>query len=104
MNPSAAATTGTANTVVGNAIGASAVSTAQGNIGLSFTTATLPTAPTIMRPAFMLSATSIPTNIVDLVAGEIAIKPGCTLSLHATAAAGTTPLVAFGMSWVELAL
>ncbi len=102
-NPSAAAVSGTAITVVKNKL-----STASpGNAGLAYTTSTLPAAPTILRPAWSLTAllatTAVqPYLVKDDLDGEFVIAPGCSLTLHSTAAAGTSPLVVFGCSWVEI--
>lgn len=75
--------------------------------GLAFTTATI-AAPTIIRPAFMLDASLATTAgiglgpLVDYVDGVIVVAPGGTVSLHGTAAAGSTPLVIFGCIWIEI--
>lgn len=98
-NPAAAATTGTAITVVNCKLGG-------GNgVGRPLTTATIP-APTILRPfvslgASLASTAVSPWVVSDDVGGEFVIAPGCTLSLHGTTAAGTTPLVAYGIMWEE---
>jgi hypothetical protein len=41
---------------------------------------------------------------VDDVSGEIQVPPGVALGLCGIAAAGTTPLVIFGISWEEIPL
>ena len=102
-NPAAAAVTGTAIAVTKNKLGGG-----PGNVGLAFTTATLPVAPTILRPAWsvgpLLATTAVPPYlVVDRLNGEYVITPGCSLTLHATCgAAGTSPLVVFGCAWAEL--
>lgn len=73
-----------------------------------FTTATI-VSPTLLRPFASLTAslatTAVaPWRIVDDVNGGIIVPPGANLSLHATAAAGTSPLVIFGMTWAEVAV
>lgn len=75
--------------------------------GKPFTTATLPAAPAPIGPFASLGAslatTAVqPWQVVDDVKGAIAIAPGAALSLQATAAGGSTPLVVFGVFWVEL--
>lgn len=43
-----------------------------------------------------------PTEVVDKdIDGEIVIEPGSYITCHATAAAGSTPLVVFKASWEE---
>lgn len=101
IDPAAAATTGTAITKVGGRLVQAA---GQGRL---FTTATLPVTPTVVRPFCSLSpwlATTVlaPYRVEDLVNGVILIPPGCTWSLESVAAAGTTPLVTFGVTWEEI--
>lgn len=100
IDPTAAAVTGTAITKVNGRLGGSA------GVARAFTTATLPAAPTAVRPAFSLQASLASTAVApwtakDVVDGAIVIPPGCALSLEATAAAGSSPLVVFGMTWYE---
>ena len=102
-NPAAAATTGTAITAV-NCLMGGAVSAAR-----PFTTATLPVAPTVMRPfvslqASLASTATAPWQVAEDVRGEFIVTPGCTISLHGTTAAGSSPLVVFGMTWEEFAV
>lgn len=101
VNPAAADVSGTAivpvNLLLGGARG----------VALPFTTATLPTTPTVVRPAWSLTAllasTAVaPYVIKDALDGEMVIAPGCALSLEGVTAAGSTPLVAFGMVWEEV--
>lgn len=103
VNTQLALPTGTAciayNTLLGSARAAA---------GKPLTTSTI-AAPLILRPAWSLTAllatTAVqPYVVMDEVAGEFIIGPGATLSLHATAVAGTAPLVVFGMTWEEVAL
>lgn len=99
IDPSAAATTGTAITKVNAYLGGTA------SAARAFTTATIP-APTVVRPfasltASLASTAVAPFQIIDIVDGQIIVSPGCTISLHGTAAAGSTPLVVFGMTWCE---
>lgn len=106
VNPSAAAVSGTAITVIKTDLSV-ASTTAQGNVGLAFTTATLPTTPTVLRPfcsltALLASTAVAPYTVTDDVAGEFVISPGCALSLEGTTAAGSSPLVVFGATWVEV--
>ena len=100
IDPTAAAVTGTAITKVNGRLGGAA------GQGRAFTTATLPAAPTAVRPfcslgASLASTAVQPWPIKDVVDGAIIIPPGCALSLESTAAAGTSPLVLFGMTWYE---
>lgn len=102
VNPAAAATTGTAITAV-NCLLADGYSAR----GKPLTTATLPVAPTPLRPfvslqASLASTAVAPWQVIEDVDGEFVITPGCTISLHATAAAGTSPLVVFGLMWEEI--
>ena len=102
LDPSAAAPTGTAITErPGRVTGGSGQ-------GVALTTATLAVAPAIIRPfcslgASLASTATAPWQVVEDVGGAIILPPGCTYSLHATAAAGTSPLVAFGVTWEEIA-
>ena len=101
LDPSAAAPTGTAITETPGKV------TGAAGYGIALTTSTLAVAPRIIRPFAILDAslaTSVvgPRQIVEDVDGEIIIPPGCTYSLHSTAAAGTSPLVAFGVTWEEV--
>lgn len=104
INPVAAAVTGTAITVTNLLLGSR-----QAGVGLAFTTATVPANPTILRPFCILDAalaTSVvgARQIVEDVDGEFVIAPGCALSLQGIAAAGTSPLVMFGMTWEEVSI
>ena len=78
-------------------------------VGVALTTATLAVAPKIIRPFCSLQASLATTAVqpwqaLETLDGDIIIPEGCTYSLHATAAAGTSPLVAFGVTWEEIAL
>lgn len=82
---------------------------AGGGTGLAkaFTTATVVTGGIPMRlfanlPPMLASSVLTPWLFQDHVAGAIVIPSGCTVSLQATAAAGTSPLVRFGCMWAEL--
>lgn len=102
-NAAAAATTGTAITAVNCKIGAGSAPQ-----GKPLTTATLPATPTVMRPfiglnKIVLDTTAINADlVVDNVDGEFVIPPGMTLSLEGTTAAGSTPLVVYGIVWEEV--
>ena len=103
VNTQLALPTGTAITLYNAAIGARSAPT-----GLAFTTATIAT-PLVLRPfasiGASLATTAVqPWQIVEDVDGEFLVLPGGTLSLHATAAAGTTPLVVYGITIEEIAL
>lgn len=106
LDPTAAAVTGTAIVAAKTRL-ASAAAASVGNRGLLFTTATLPAAPTVLRPAWswtaLLASTAVaPYLVKDDLEGEFIVTPGCALSVESTAAAGSTPLVAFGMTWMEV--
>ena len=103
VNTQLALPTGTAITLYNAAIGARTTPT-----GLAFTTATIAT-PLILRPFASLTALLATTadslyQISEDVDGEFFVLPGGTLSLHATAAAGTSPLVVYGITIEEIAL
>lgn len=52
-----------------------------------------------------LASTAVqPWVLEDVVRGAIIVRPGDSISLHATAAAGTSPLVQFYVQWAEVAL
>jgi hypothetical protein len=75
--------------------------------GIALTTATLAAAPVIVRPFASLQAslatTAVaPWQVSEDLDGDILLPPGGTYALHATAAAGSTPLVAFGVTWEEI--
>ena len=101
VNTQLALPTGTAITAYNCLLGS-----ARAAAGKPLTTATI-ASPLILRPAWSLTAlvaaTAVqPYTVVDELAGEFIIGPGATLSLHATAAAGSTPLVVYGMTWEEV--
>lgn len=67
------------------------------------------TAPTILAPAFTLGAfvnTTAAVNppLIDEVAGEFSVPPGAVFCMQGVAAAGTSPLVMFGITWEEVPL
>ena len=101
----AAAVTGTAIAVVNLKLGTSPAD--RGNSGLLFTTATLPATPTLVRPFACLDASLATTagigfnRTVDNVDGEIQLLENTALSIQGIAAAGTAPLVVFGLVWAE---
>jgi len=106
VNNAATAVSGTAITVMKGLLG-TASTTAQGNTGLAFTTATLPATPQLLRPCFSLAPLLATTAVAPyfdetIFDGEYVVEPGCALSFEATATAGTTPRVAFGMTWAEV--
>ena len=102
-DPTAAAPTGTAIVEIAGRVNG------PGGKGVALTTVTLAVAPKIIRPfcsiGASLATTAVqPWQVVEDVDGAIIIPPGCTYSLHGTAAAGTAPLVAFGVTWEEIPL
>ncbi len=101
-DPGVAAPTGTAIVIQNGRIGGPTSVAA-----LAFTTSTI-VSPTLLRPfcslqASLASTAVQPWQVVDKVNGGIIIPPGGQLHLHATAAAGTSPLVVFYMQWSERA-
>ncbi len=99
-NVTAAATTGTAGTVVAGLAGGGAA--AQGK---PFYTATLPANPTQARIAFYKNATATTSQTIapieDLVDGAIALAPGATWSLVAIGT-DTSPLWKISLTWEEI--
>lgn len=72
----------------------------------AFTTSTI-VAPTPIRVfaslgASLASSVVAPWTIKDDVDGGIILRPGGNLTLHATAAAGTSPVVVFSAAWLEI--
>lgn len=70
------------------------------------TTATVPAGGVVLRPAFNLPpmlATTVLTPWIaeDNVNGAIVLPPGLGVTLQATAAAGTSPLVVYGIEYIE---
>lgn len=100
-NNQAAAPTGTAITEIPG------IGNGAAGVGTALTTATLAASPTPLYPMCSLQA-SLATSVTqpwlakDDVDGAIIIPPGCTYSLEAVAAAGTSPLVVFGVTWEEV--
>jgi hypothetical protein len=75
--------------------------------GTPLTTATLANAPLLVRPfcsigASLASTAVQPWQIYDDVEGGLIVPPGFSVSLQATAAAGASPLVIFGIAWLEV--
>ena len=71
-----------------------------------FTTATVPSAPKVMRvfgslQASLASTAVAPWIIEDKVDGAIIVPPGCAAQLQATAAGGSSPLVVYSVSYRE---
>lgn len=102
VNPAAAAVTGTAITPVNHKLAGAA------SLARAFTTATLPAAPTQLRPfctltPILATSVTVPYKVDEDIDGEIVITQGCALSFESTAAAGTSPLVIFSMTWKEVA-
>lgn len=74
--------------------------------GKVFQGATLAVAPTILRDCVILGAfagaAALFPPIRDIVDGTIIIIPGASISLQGVAAAGTTPLLTFAVTWEEI--
>lgn len=67
------------------------------------------TAPTILAPAFTLGAflastASVNPPLIDEVAGEFTVAPGAVFCMQGVTAAGSSPLVIFGVTWEEVPL
>lgn len=95
-----AAVTGTAISVVNGRGSGSA------GVGKPLTTATV-VAGVLARPfgnlpPMLASSVLTPWRLDDNVDGALIVPPGAAVSLQATAAAGTTPLVIFGCTWEEV--
>jgi hypothetical protein len=54
--------------------------------------------------AFLATTAVPPWDTIDVVDGSLVLEPGSGVMLQGVAAAGTTPLVIFGMVWEELML
>ena len=101
MTATQTAPTGTAAT--GGVVNLSGGGAGQGQY---FSTATV-VAPKVTRPWFGLapylasSVVGFPQYIDDME-GEIVIPPGCSYQIQSIAAAGTSPLFAWGIVWEEV--
>lgn len=101
-NPAAAAPTGTA-IVPTNALLGGASSVAK-PLTTSTVVAGTPIRPFCSLGASLASTAVQPWNVMDDVGGAIIVAPLTAVDLHATAAAGTSPLVVFGMLWEEVVI
>ena len=101
----------TAAVQAGAAVTGTAISVVRGNgksgvgQGKPFTTATV-VAGVLARqfgnlPPVLASTVLTPWRLDDDVDGALIIQPGGAVSLQATAAGGSTPLVIFGCTWEE---
>lgn len=78
-------------------------------VGRLFTGSTWVSTPQILYPIFQFGA-ALATSVyqisdcIDVVDGSIVLEPGSGIMLQGIAAAGTSPLVIFGMVWEELML
>lgn len=105
-NVAAAATTGTDMTVVRGYMSASGANAA-GQAARALSSATLPAAASRARVFGSLDARLATTAGVgeavleDNVDGAMIVPPGGTVSIMADAAAGTSPLVAISITWLE---
>lgn len=101
-NTVAAVPTGTAVTEVNALLG-----NLTAGAGICLAAATLPATPTVLRPfcslgASLASTAVQPWAIMEDVDGEYVVDQGGILSFEAVAAAGTSPLVAIGVTWEEV--
>jgi hypothetical protein len=98
-----AAPTGTAITPRNRNVGGSATS-----VATPFTTATITTnagkvISVLCSLGASLATTAVqPWDVEKDFDGEIVIEPGYNITIHATAAAGTSPLVVFNALWEEV--
>lgn len=102
VNLSEAVPTGTAITALCGNRGAGNSSN-----GTPLTTATLAVAPLPIRafcnlPPMLATSVFAPWTATDYVDGAILLPPGGAVSLMATAAAGTSPLVLYTVMWEEI--
>jgi hypothetical protein len=100
--PVATAPSGTAITAVKTLVN----SATTGCVGLPTYTTTVAQL-SVLRPAFTLGAALASTAgiwpaLIDKVDGEFVVAPGCSVSLHGLAAAGSSPLVSLGLTWAEI--
>lgn len=76
-------------------------------VGRIFTGSTWVSTPQILYPMFQFGA-ALATSVyqisdcVNVVDGSVVVEPGTGVMLQGLAAAGTSPLVIFGMKWEEL--
>ena len=79
-----------------------------GTMAQAFQGATLAAAPTLLRPLFTLEALvgagDTALQLTEWLNGTWLLLPGCSLSLQAIAAAGTSPLVLLSGWWEEVAI
>ncbi len=75
---------------------------------LAFTTSTITTSAAkqigilaSLNAVVIATTANNPFDVEKDIDGEICVKPGYAITLHATAAAGSTPLVVFNASWEE---
>lgn len=76
------------------------------SVAKPLTTSTI-VSPTLLKPfcslgASLASTAVQPWTIKDRIDGAIVVPPGANITLHETGAAGSTPLVIFGMTWAEI--
>jgi hypothetical protein len=76
-------------------------------VGRLFTGSTWASVPQILYPMFQFGA-ALATSVyqisdcINVVDGSFVLEPGSGIMLQGVAAAGTSPLVIFGMVWEEL--
>jgi hypothetical protein len=101
-NPTAAATTGTALTLIPGIVGGTAA-----GVGKPFTSATLPANPTLYRP-FVNHLTGAITTIPNMPGffiefdGTCLIAPGCTMSVGQLNVDTTNASALCGVIWEEI--
>jgi hypothetical protein len=97
----AAVSGGTSLVPINTFLGNGAVSKAK-----AFQGGTLAVAPTILRDCAILGAfagaAALFPPIRDIIDGTMIVTPGASISLQGVAAAGSTPLMTFAMTWEEI--
>jgi hypothetical protein len=78
-------------------------------VGIPFTGSTLVATPTIFMPLWTVGAAlattaTFPASLAIEVNGTVIVPPGAVLAIQGIAAAGTTPLVIFALSWEEVSV
>ena len=99
----AAIPTGTAIVVLNQLAGS--MEADKGSHGLLFDAATLPASPSLLRPFCSLQASLASTAVapwkIEEEPDDIILLPNTSWSLEGIAAGGSSPLVIYGVSWIE---
>lgn len=97
-----AAPAGTALTARSTKIGSSTAATGQAAVTVTVAANSLLVGPAFNLQASLASTAVAPYEVRDRCFGRFVITEGAYLGLQGIAAAGTSPLVMLGMSWVEV--